>query len=43
MDPNFKPLDICNFETQRLLGAFNAVAETEIACSEGIIKKGNKG
>ena len=37
MDPNFKPLDTCDFETQRLLGALNVAADAddEVVCSDG--------
>lgn len=35
MYPNFKPLHTYDFETQWLLGAFAAAAETEIGCYGG--------
>ncbi|KAF3577686.1 hypothetical protein DY000_02033141 [Brassica cretica] len=44
MDPNFKPLDTCDFETQRLLGALNVAADAddEVVSSDGKKHLANK-
>ncbi|XP_048635103.1 zinc finger BED domain-containing protein RICESLEEPER 2-like [Brassica napus] len=45
MDPNFKFLETCDFDTQRLIGALNAAdenRETEIGCSDGKKQQGKR-
>ena len=35
MDPNFKLLDTCDFDTQGLIAALNATADAEVVCDDG--------
>ena len=45
MDPNFKFLDTCDFDTQRLIGALAAAdesRETEMGCSDGEKQQGKR-
>ncbi|KAF3577865.1 hypothetical protein DY000_02034114 [Brassica cretica] len=45
MDPNFKFLDTCDFDTQRLIGALAAADEsheTEMGCSDGEKQQGKR-
>ncbi|KAF2593972.1 hypothetical protein F2Q70_00043862 [Brassica cretica] len=35
MDPNFKLLDNCDFDTQGLIAALNATADAEVVCDDG--------